>query len=169
MCCSSRGYEYSPAGQVVADGCSRYDYDELGRLVEARSPDGAWADGEGWHFAYTPLGDRVQMVHRLRTEVTSGQACRYEYDGNGRLVGVTGADSMVTITYDRFGRPTYKTERTGEWVYRFDDAGNLLQVRHQGQVVAGFTYDHKGRLVRLPPALPASSATFTARPTNCWQ
>ncbi len=128
-----RDYRYGPAGQLTADGQRRYAYDPLGRMVEVDDP-GA---GSHWRYDYDAQDNRVQV----RATGPGQASARYRYDAQNRLVAIQ-PDGMP-VEHDQFGRRT----RTGSRDYRYDDAGQLVEVRYRGDRVARLSYDHKGRLV----------------------
>lgn len=126
-----RAYRYGPTGQLTADGPRRYAYDPLGRMIEVDDA------GAHWRYDYDARDNRIQ-VRATGPGQTSGR-CRY--DTENRLVDIQ--PGGMPVEHDRFGRRT----RTGPWGYRYDDAGQLVEVRHRGDRVARLSYDHKGRLV----------------------
>jgi RHS repeat-associated protein len=139
---SSRAHVYDAGGQLRADGERAYEYDSMGRLVRATSVRG----GRRWDYAYDACGNRV----------ASGEG-RFVCDEQGRPSRVERAGAAsVALGYDRGGRLTHRCAPERETVYRYDDAGQLCEVLHDGDSAARFTYDHKGRL----------AATHTARGTE---
>jgi RHS repeat-associated protein len=127
-----RAHAYGPEGFPASDGVRRYEYDALDRLI------GVEEAGQRWRYLYDAQDNRVGADE-------PGGRHSYRYDADNRLVEVAGKDSC-RISYDDFGRPVRKDSPEGQWTYRYNDAGQLLEARRRGDVVARFTYDHKGRL-----------------------
>lgn len=128
-----RRYAYGPAGELLDDGARRYAYDGLGRLSSAEERDGA-----SHRYEYDALDNLVRM------ESPEGER-RFTHE-EGRLAGMEGPGGRVDVISDAFGRMVGLTGTEG-WTYRYDDAGQLVQVLRHGAQVARFLYDHKGRLV----------------------
>jgi RHS repeat-associated protein len=131
-----RVYAYGTARQLLDDGTRRYDYDLQGRLVAAEDRE----DGGQWRYRYDGRDNRVRVVD-------AAGASEFTYDAADRLTGADDPTGPIDVASDRHGRPIRRTSETGQWTYRYNDAGLLVQVRHRGDIVARFTYDHKGRLV----------------------
>jgi RHS repeat-associated protein len=127
-----RAHAYGPEGFPASDGVRRYEYDALDRLI------GVEETGQRWRYLYDAQDNRIGADE-------PGGRHSYRYDADNRLVEVAGKDSC-RISYDDFGRPVRKDSPEGRWTYRYNDAGQLLEARRRGDVVARFTYDHKGRL-----------------------
>lgn len=132
-----RTYSYGPEGRPAGDGVFRYEYDALDRLIGVEDT----RAGRRWRYLYDAQDNRVE------TEEPGG-ARRFRYDADNRLV----AGGSLWVTYDAIGRPVRKDGPEGRWTYRYDGAGNLLEVRYRGGRVGRFTYDHKGRLVAMSSA-----------------
>jgi RHS repeat-associated protein len=127
---------YNDAGAIIGDGERRYRYDLLGRLVGAEDD----ANCIRTSFAYDELDNLVERIER-------GNVVRSSYDEEGRLLSATdGAGERVRFAHDGWGRLTDKASADAAWSYRFDDAGQLQEVRRDHERVARFLYDHKGRL-----------------------
>jgi RHS repeat-associated protein len=132
-----RSMEYDDIGQIVSDGERHYTYDRLGRLISADTP--------GLRSAHTYEYDMMDnlLVHR-----GPNSNVRFACDKQGRLESAVDASGRRTCyAYDRWGRLIGKAGKGGEWDYRYDDGGNLLEVRREQVTFATFLYDHKGRLV----------------------
>jgi YD repeat-containing protein len=137
-----RDYTYDKDGQLAADGVRNYAYDPLGRLLRAVDTNGT---GE-WQFTYDA------MDNRMLAQGHDGAAC-FDYEAQNRLVRTTEADGTIhRIHYDRQGRPTSDSSNAGQWTYRYDDAGQLVQALYRGDAVARCEYDYKGRLLLLKTA-----------------
>lgn len=121
--------------RVTDDGARHYRYDPLGRLVAAEDPDA----GRSWHYCYDPRDNRVHASG-------NGQQVHYHHDAAGlRLDAQEGGRERWQ--HDRWGRPVLRTGPKGQRRYRYDAGGQLVAVEQDGAAVAGFDYDHRGRLV----------------------
>lgn len=128
-----REYAYGAAGELLDDGARRYAYDGQGRLASAEE-----RGGETHRFEYDALDNLVRVE-------SPGSERRFGHVGD-RLVSLEGPGVRAEVLSDKFGRVVGLTGAEG-WTYRYDDAGQLIQVLRHGAQVARFLYDHKGRLV----------------------
>jgi RHS repeat-associated protein len=127
--------EYETGRQLRQDGVRRYEYDALGRLARAVN----MATGEHWAYDYDACDNLVAMNEKSLT-------C----DGRGCVVLIETVDRKVCeLSYDERGRLRSKGAAGREEVFRYDDAGQLIEVLRNGNAIARFTYDHKGRLVAM--------------------
>lgn len=101
-----------------------YSYGADGRLAKAGT----------LRFAYDGLG-------RLTEAEGGGECWRYDYDALGDRL-----DDAVRLTQDRHGRIVHQSRPGGDFAYRYDDAGQLAEVRRDGVTVGRMAYDHAGRL-----------------------
>lgn len=83
---------------------------------------------------------------RLTTaeEVETGTVRHYAYDKADRPLC---QEAEERIRYDSSGQQIERIVNSTIWHYRYNDAGQLIQVDREGQCVSRFRYDHKGRLV----------------------
>jgi RHS repeat-associated protein len=157
---------------VISDlGTTIYKYDELGRLISRKDPEGLYIDGDGASIEYVYEGNQL-------TVKTPNQTIVYEYNENGTLKSVTTPEGMTeyryeesrlvktifpndtaeVIIYDELGRidiiKTVKIEPTTEaelevlasYDYKVDDAGNREEViDHNGRKVE-YEYDELNRV-----------------------
>jgi RHS repeat-associated protein len=73
---------------------------------------------------------------------------RYGYDVTSRLRTVQNGSDTTSIDYDLLGRKTRMVDPDmGEWLYRWDLAGNLRKQRDARNVLTCFSYDGLNRLV----------------------
>ncbi|MBX3271974.1 MAG: RHS repeat protein, partial [Sandaracinaceae bacterium] len=122
----------------------RYRYDERGREVEARDPEGG-VTRSSYRAGFLrrvelPGGLLVRLDHDRHgnlARVRSGsraerRTLRFEHDALGRQlrsVGPRGETSQAR--YDELGRVVFERTPDGdEWDYRYDRAGNLLDRVH---------------------------------------
>jgi RHS repeat-associated protein len=131
--------ERDAAFRLSREGERRYGYDALGRLVEACDGEQRWA----WRYdlADLPLDalpvDALGQPHGAATpQVWSDAAGRIE-----RVLRQAGGR-------DDDHSPGAELA-AGEFVYRHNQAGELLELLRNGRVIARCDYDHKGRLLRL--------------------
>lgn len=139
-----RVYRYDATGALVERndlraGPTRYGYDTVGMLVEARSPKGVEAFEYDAGGAIRPRGAEWQT-------------------GPGGLLLRAGA---VSYSYDRASRRTREVRADGtEIEYLWDCRGQLREVRGSDGSQVLFAYDSFGRRVRktiVPPVAPPSS------------
>ncbi len=148
--------------------------DDATRLAWNQGPDGVRA--RTWHEAPSgrPLRQQwlrdggaihtIELARDAAFRLSREGERRYSYDVLGRLTessdptrtwryhydaadNVTAADDAHAMQLDASGRVRIVRTPTAERVYRYDDAGDLESVVIDGECVARFTYDHKGRLV----------------------
>jgi RHS repeat-associated protein len=152
-----------------------FEYIEQEKFCRARFANGvstdSWSDAIDGRLRRERIAEgNVRLLERELDYDATGQLRSdglrsYEYDSQGRLAGAedrkTGArwsygydasgnqlfsDSPAKLSYDGWGRLIAKREPEAETVYRYDDAGQLTEALRNGETVARFAYDHKGRL-----------------------
>ncbi|MEL7060111.1 MAG: hypothetical protein AAGN46_08820 [Acidobacteriota bacterium] len=127
-------------GEQQAITCTRYSYDEMGRVIRTEVRDGAgtieaateteydvlgmptrirtWVEGETWLEAtrtYDANRNLIQVDAPNRAPVTM------TYDGRNRLTSVTTADGTETYAYTPSGRLQSRTDRHGQtWTIDYD-------------------------------------------------
>lgn len=130
-----------PAGRIaeVDDGLTSvvFDYDELGRAVSHRRP-----DGTAGHATYDACG-RITSV----TDPAGG-VTRYSYTAAGRLAAVTTPLGHVTsYEYDRRGRRIAVVDPLGQrWSTSHDGDGRVTQIVAPTGETTRLRYDDGGRL-----------------------
>ena len=160
------------------EGVARYRWDDLGRLVKVATPAGGelrfFYDAEGRRvetqtaagvveqLAYDAEGNVVEArnatrharlgyagFHRLAWREEGGARVAYEYDTEGRLVGVTNeAGERFGFARDANGRVVRETGFDGGVrSYRLDRAGRVVQVSMPSGRTSERAYDVAGRLV----------------------
>jgi RHS repeat-associated protein len=121
---------YFPSGQLQSDGERIYEYDRLGRLIQAENITKNLTQNliDSWVYHYD---DRDTMISsEIRTSLN---CCSPSIDPE--------------LQFDQFGRLRYLTKSMKKRVYRYNDAHQLIQVLEDGNAIASLTYDAKGRLV----------------------
>ncbi len=103
-----------------------FDYDSIDRLDAANGP---WGTG---NVIYTTKGDIAQK--KLGTQ---NIVYVYSASGFGKLTGLGGSIG-ATFGYDVYGNVSSKT---GGWIYDYDHAGNMEEVKKSGQVLRSYKYD----------------------------
>lgn len=104
----------------------RYGYGADGRLVTTGA----------LRFDYDELG-------RLTGAKGDGECWQYDYDA----LGTRRLDDAVRLIHDRRGRVVHQSRAgDGDLTYRYDDAGQLVEVRRDSVTVGRMAYDHAGRL-----------------------
>ena len=122
-------FTYTIGGQVKtvvdARGTTSFNYDERGRLVSRKDPDGPYLAGSNVtiEYGYDVAGNRTEV--RTPDGVTN-----YGYDEQNRLKKVTDSDLAVTS-------------------YFYDAGGNLSRVELPNGVVETRSYDELNRLKLL--------------------
>ncbi|MDQ3782656.1 MAG: DUF6531 domain-containing protein, partial [Actinomycetota bacterium] len=148
------------AGQVteVDDGLTSvgFDYDELGRAVAQRRP-----DGTEMRTTYDRCGRRTSITDPL------GGVNRYEYSPAGRVVRIVAPSGRTTgFEYDRCGRVAARIDAGGRrFSYRYDADGSLVEVLRPGGESDRFSYDAAGRLVERSVA-GQESTSYSYDPTG---
>lgn len=132
---AQRELEYGASGQLLRDGLRGYEYDLLGRLVSAT----CLVTGQVWGYEYDARDNRIAKGPE-----------QFVCDAGDRLMQVRRSDGgVISLRYDRWGRLTGRCGPEAEIVYRYDEAGQLLEVLSNCERLARFVYDHKGRLARM--------------------
>lgn len=161
---SAYTYAYDGSGHMTAvtdpsGRVSRMTYDAAGQLATVTEPDGQVA-------SYV-----TDASGRTTASTVAGATTHFSYDGDGNLVGVTGANGHSwSFTYDALGNRTSGTDPLGHTTSYVYDASDLLlkQTDRNGDVTT-YTYDAGGRV--LSETLPGGHVTtFTydplGRPTS---
>jgi RHS repeat-associated protein len=154
--------------------------DELGAIDQTGSPRVARVDmtyaGSTLHVDRTVAGvtqRRSETKNALGKSAkvvdADGVALYYEYDGDGNVtkVGdpVTGLVPETSVHYDRRGRK----ERTvdpdvGEWRYRHDGFGDLVNQSSADNQTTRLAYDTLGRVIRKMDASGTAQWVYDAGP-----
>ncbi len=151
-------YRYRPDGliksikeQGVGGQIERsYEYDKVGRLIQATGP-----KGRQYSYEYDPVGNRIkaQSTLRLKQNLTS--------DWAGRLTSLNG----TSIKHDAVGNLTELSVDGATQRYRFNQDNQLIEALI-GKV--SYRYDGEGRLIRRQT--DKTETTFIPNPlSNYWQ
>ncbi|HOM11220.1 MAG TPA: RHS repeat-associated core domain-containing protein [Spirochaetota bacterium] len=151
-------FEYSP---VALKYPTTYQYDCMGRKIEATYPDGGIVvaaygtrDGKLIECITDQNGNSKLITRDVRGNIVAvteegGITTTYRYDVVNQLVTVVDAAGNVTsITYDTWGRRTsIDNPDTGKTIYQYDDAGNLIRkqtanLRKQNKWI-NYVYNYK--------------------------
>lgn len=138
----------------------RYAYDNLNRVIQKETYDGAGALTQSYAYTLDPTG------RRTRVDELGGNSIIYSYDNLYRLTRETipGSSYDATYSYDVVGNRTQRlingltTNYTyddndrlvqqGDSIYDYDDNGNTLSVASSNGMVL-FDYDDKNQLVSM--------------------
>ncbi len=114
---------------------SRYDYDELGNLLDK-------AYSANFEDAATYTYD---AEGRVSTRTDKCGTATYEYDGAGRLVAeIDGFGQRLAYAYDDAGRMSRMEYPDGEVVeYAYDDSGQMATVS-TSEGAYSYSYDERG-------------------------
>ncbi|MGW0432215.1 polymorphic toxin-type HINT domain-containing protein [Micromonospora sp. NPDC003197] len=150
---------YDPTGNVVETvdsrgNATRYQYDQLGRLVSRDEPTGA-SDRAVTRYTYTRTGQV------LSTTGPTGSRIEATYDDLDRQVTATVLERYPTVRalttgyrYDDNGNVTSVVSPSGATTTNVYDAlGQLTRVTDPAGVVTSYGYDSAGRQVRVSDAL----------------
>ena len=129
----SRGYEYSPAGNITQKqtehGDYTYGYDTLNRLTSALNP--ALSDEA---YTYDDLGNRItdvkvtgSLIYNANNELENRGNTEYLYDDNGNLIQKDQAGSVTAFFYNMEDRLTRVEDGSGIIAeYGYDPFGRRL-------------------------------------------
>jgi RHS repeat-associated protein len=165
-------YEWDKNGQLVRaedpTGRLEYRYDQAGKLVERRLPNGVATSyrydaarrlatiehrapgGDlllSIGYAYDQTGNRTEMTRIVSTDAS--EVTYYGYDDLDRLTQVSYPDGeTVTYEYDSTGnRLRMNSSRSGETRYMYDELGRLTAIQGPHGVET-LDYDANGNLIR---------------------
>jgi len=116
-----------------------YQYDEADRVtsINATAANAMPVFGETYSF------DAVGNVSR-QTDLTTGRAAQYEYDGDDQLIGVKEESGETEYTYDADGTLTKRIDPTTSANYELDSEGRPVRQT----LGATYQWDAAGQLVR---------------------
>jgi RHS repeat-associated protein len=138
--------EYDDAGNLIREsyGLSanekrgvEYTYDHLGRKIKETDE-----LGNSIFYTYDAAGNLIKKTDK------NGVTTSYTYDGLDRmLTQINDKDNeKITNTYDSLGRTNRVEDGTGEYLFRYDQYSNLVQVRNPLEIRQNYTYDKLGRV-----------------------
>lgn len=132
---ASRGYAYSPAGNVLSDGLRNYSYDPLSRLVSAAVPPDAAHPAGAEEFGYDKADNRL-------TSGSAGTSAAYSGNLLDQYVSKTSGSGTESYSYDADGN----LASDGKSLYSYDSKNRLVSVKApDGTPVASYSYDPLGR------------------------
>ncbi|WP_285691178.1 DUF6531 domain-containing protein [Actinoplanes sp. NBRC 103695] len=132
-----RNSAFQVTSMMTEDGPTRYEYDDLGRVVATES------DAGYTRFGWTIEGDLAWR------ENPDGTIEEYVYDGEGNLVEAIDADGRRTLRkYGAFDLVTAVTDDNGARTsYGYDTELRLATITNTDGETWRYTYDPNGRLV----------------------
>jgi RHS repeat-associated protein len=117
-------YTYTDDGQIetITDsrGTTEFKYDELGRLLWRKDPDGA--------------------------HLPSGNTIEYQYDDAGNIIQVETKAGIIEYEYDEWNRLEEVKEGNETTTYFYDEVGNLERTEFPNGTVETRVYDELHRL-----------------------
>ena len=144
----SYGYNNKYQRVYMADNIGfnvTYHYDGKDRLTEIRQ---AQTGEVIVLFEYDTTGKVMQK------SLGNGAYTLYGYQsGTRRLTELKNCfpngtlSSMFLYNYDKKGRITSLSSSSGNWTYRYDAEGQLIQWRDPGGVITEYTYDSRGNRI----------------------
>lgn len=137
-------YTYDAVGNVTeienlvdALKTRQFTYDELSRLIRARSPD---FPDTSLSFGYARNGNRDTLIAVASTSDTTV----YGYSNN-KLASLTGGTAAV-FTYDALGNIVKDKRGSDSTLFVYNDDGRLTSITH-GATTTSFGYDAQRRRV----------------------
>ena len=141
-----RHYRYDMAGQMShirdsKNGTIRYQYDPLGRLIEAVTP------LRHEQFAFDPAGNRLDGLSGSHTEKTTilnrvwGNLLEnwlgkhYEYDQRGNLLAKSENGKQETFRWNSYNRLIQYTKDNQTTEYKYDPFGRRIAKIHNGTTI----------------------------------
>ncbi|MEW5878226.1 MAG: RHS repeat domain-containing protein [Acidobacteriota bacterium] len=134
--------EYLPPPVGSFDPATRYFYDADGRLSRVERP-----DGQAVEFSYNSEG-------KLSTITSPLGATSFSYDLKGRLSAITTPDGQqLQYDYDGFleKKVTFSGSIQASLERVYDSDFKVTQLKLNGQLLAGFSFDDDGLLVQAGP------------------
>ena len=142
-----------------------YTYDALQRMVTTTTAVGTTTNAyDDWKLTVTDANGKAKDLYkdayeRLAQVDEHNGACtyttKYEYNGLGKLIKITDANSNVRgFTYDGLGRRLTAEDlhapgdtTFGTWTYGYDDAGNLTSRLDPNGQTCNYKYDNINRVM----------------------
>jgi RHS repeat-associated protein len=167
---------YTPDGRVAArtnglENATSYSYDPLDHLLSATD-----ALQRTTAYAYDAVGNLKQITdpegrtttysYDLANRLTEKQfssggmtAIKFEYDANGRRVGMIDGSGSSSFKYDSLGRLKSATNGQGETVsYGYDLAGNVTKITYPNGSAVTRSFDNAERLATVTDWLGKSTS-----------
>jgi RHS repeat-associated protein len=156
---------YNGSGQLAAQTdargqVTRFEYDELGRLVRTLGPDGSinalgyCADGNGACAAVDANGYTATVSEDALGRVTAqtdplGHVTSFLYDELNRIVELTDAENNTTeYVYNSDGLYQVIDALNQVTSFGYDSQGNLASLTDANNHTRTYLYDELGRLIR---------------------
>ncbi|WP_417354685.1 RHS repeat-associated core domain-containing protein [Gallaecimonas pentaromativorans] len=132
-----------PAGQLVHDLVTQYQYDGDKLVASHQFPENAPAQQQSWHFGYDSAGRLSRFENAL------GQVHRFEYDGRERPLRYIRPDGKtVHYSYDKARRLVDLVRPDGgRWQLGYDALGQVDRVAAPDGRDIRFRYDANGQIV----------------------
>lgn len=149
---------YDDAGNIVAtksgnDGWECKTYDVRGRITEDDVPAANGAPARTITYNYAVDGNPL-----VTSETDDSGTITTTTDLLGRTLSTTDTYGITaTTTYNDLGEETSDTGPAGTTTYSYDDYGNLIDQKFNGNSVAQPTYDQYGRPATI--AYPTAGIT----------
>ncbi len=142
-------YEYDKANNIISvrntgDNSQeyRYKYDELGRMVACKDPEGgivkaSYTQSGQVQTITDPNGGVTEYIYdeldRISEVISAiGSTQKYTYNAQGLLSEEQNAKGQKTrYTYDAIGRIKTKSDESGTIRYSYDANGNILKVEEK--------------------------------------
>ncbi|MCE9553836.1 MAG: hypothetical protein K8T91_10750 [Planctomycetes bacterium] len=178
--------ENEPTGEDDTDRYTRYEYDQLNRLIEVQLPEADHVDvaGEIDHFAPTTVYAYDKEGSRKKQTDALGRETEYAYDLMGRLKKTTLPESQfynaanpaspttakptIVHVYDYAGNLESVTDANGNTSYNFYTARNevseawLPATADHGVSITRYAYDSAGNLKTVRDALDGAGNRETS-------
>ena len=153
-------------GRVRMNGAEvvRFDYVDAQKVsrmvlangvVESSRADGVDGRPLARHWArHDEILGSLLYSYTAAGKIISNGILDYEYDALGRLQSARqrNTNHEWRYEYDAMGQRMAPAGLSDSREYTFDDAGQLAEVRRNGEIVARFSYDGKGRLAMMRTA-----------------
>lgn len=159
--------QLTPQGRVITNTLStgeslRFLYDPLARenrVIDASGRTTTYRYDENRYYTgiVTPDGAETTFVRDSYGMLTAtidplGRATRCDYDPRGNITRIVRADgSSYSIRYgDAHRKPLAVADALGQTAeYRYDERGNLIEVKDPAGATTRYTLDDRGRIVSL--------------------
>lgn len=160
---------------------TRFEYDELDRVVNEISPNGARSETIYQGLTTIEINSKSQTatrvfnvqgklrqarngIYTILTIPLDKETANYRYDSNGNLLELTDqAGNVTTMKYDIRGRKIEMTEpNMGRWTYSYNALGELISQTDAKHQTVTMTYDLLGRMVNRDEIEGLSTWEFDA-------
>lgn len=111
-------------------------YDKLGRVKSASTPFYNTSQAVVAQYTYDDY-DRVKSTSNPSTSTTYN----YAFSGTNTTRQTSGPNGSATIETDATGKILIATDQGGTMTYKYNSAGNMVEVRKDGNLLSTLTYD----------------------------